>query len=77
MDWAELRFIALCKYSIYLKAARNKFVLFLSQKEKIFGRISEQADDTLGDGYGSRVGNKRRWWRGRKKEFNFSRRIRV
>jgi hypothetical protein len=34
MDWASLRFIALCKYSIYLKAARNKFLPIFVQKEK-------------------------------------------
>jgi hypothetical protein len=57
MDWAQLRLITLFKYFIYLKAARNKFVLFFLQKKKVLGLISEQADDTLGDGYGSKVGD--------------------
>lgn len=56
MDSARLRFIALRKYFIYLKAARNKFVLFPLRKRKVLGPISEQADDMLGDGYGSKVG---------------------
>jgi hypothetical protein len=55
MDSAQLRFISVYKYFIYLKAARNKFVLFYCKK-RVLGRISEQADDTLGDGYSSEVG---------------------